>query len=368
MPERILYEFDGFRLDPLRRSLRHGRESRSLTPKAFELLLVFVQNPGVILSKGELIKLVWSEAIVSDNNFNVTLNAARKALGESGGEHRYIIKVSDGYRFVADVRIVPIGTDPQSSSAARSFDRWHLLHIVVSSMLYAALYGSAVFLEVAYEFDRYRRSAFILAPIVLGWILFTSIAALVIDRKRIFRTKRNGLSIAILIFFIAGGVVFVGLTRFLPNLPITQMAFPAYPAQAAFLKDVAYFLVLALLFLIIPFHFVTAMEHEMEDGHGRSVLDTLMARKLAVPPSGTIYLRFGHLALVLMMFAVISIAMTAHLLDNLQPGIYRNLFTQLVYLRGILYFGLGIQCLAWYYSALVDLKRDCTSRIGDGRD
>src|SRR5207237_3770114 len=124
-------------------------------------------------------------------------------------------------------------------------------------------------------------------------------------------------------------------------------------------------LVLALLFLIIPFHFVTAMEHEMREGHPRSVLDTLTARKLAVPPSGTIYLRFGHLALVLLMFAVMSIAMTAHLLDNLKPGTYRNLFTQLVYLRGILYFGLGVECLAWYYNALSGLKRDCISTIGD---
>ena len=31
-----------------------------------------------------------------------------------------------------------------------------------------------------------------------------------------------------------------------------------------------------------------------------------------------------------------------------------NLFTQLVYLRGILYFGLGIECLIWYYEALND--------------
>jgi len=363
MPERILYEFDIFRLDPMRRSLRHGEEHRPLTPKAFDLLLVFVQNQGLILSRSELIKLVWSETTVTNNNFNVTLNAVRKALGESGGEHRYIIKVPDGYRFAADVRVVQIGTESRGEA---SLDSNHGLHVLASCALYAALYSSAVFLEIAYEFDRYRRSAFIVAPIVFGWILFTSIAGLVIDRRRIHRTKRDGLIITIVIFFIAGAVVFVGLTRFLPNQAITQMAFPAYPAQAAYLKDVAYFLVLALLFLIITFHFVTTMEHEMKEGRYRSVLDTLTARRFAVLPGGTIYLRFGHVALVLLMFALTSIAMTAHLLDNLQPGPYRNLFTQLVYLRGILYFGLGIECLAWYYNALSDLKRECVSRSSHG--
>ena len=274
MTERILYEFDGFRLDPMRRSLRHNGEPRSLTPKAFDLLLAFLQNPGVILSKSELIKLVWSEANVSDNNFNVTLNAVRKALGESGGEHRYIVKVPDGYRLAADVRVVQIGTEFRGEA---SLDSKHGLHVLASCALYAALFAEAVFLEIAYEFDRYGRSAFIVAPVIFGWILFSSIAGLVIDRKRVYQTKRDGLTITILIFFTAAGLLFAGLTWFLPNEQVTQAAFQTYPAQAAYLKDLAYFLVLALLFLIIPFHFVTTMEREMKEAAGKKTGQTARA-------------------------------------------------------------------------------------------
>lgn len=368
MPEGILYEFDGFRLDPVRRSLRHGAEPSALTPKAFDLLLVFVQNQGVVLSRDELIKLVWSEASVSQNNFNVTLNAVRKALGESGREYRYIITVPNGYRFVADVRIVPISADPHSRSEVRSSNSRHLFHIVVSSVLYAALYGVAVFLEVAYQFDRYGRSAFKIWPLVLTGVMLTSVAGLLADQRMTFRDRRGGLIASLLIFFIAAGLVFGSLTLFLPNTPITRATFQTYPAQAAFLKDSVYCLALALLFLIFPFHFVAAMEREFELGRYQAVLDTLSSEKLAAPPKGTIYFKFWLMVLVLLLFAVMSIEMTAHLLDNLQPGAYWNLFIVLVYFRGILYFGLGIECLVWYYGALNNLKRECVSRLSTSRD
>jgi len=91
-------------------------------------------------------------------------------------------------------------------------------------------------------------------------------------------------------------------------------------------------------------------------------LDVLNVKRLAVLPGGTIYPRFWALALLLLTFVGVSILMTAHLFDNLKAGLYRNLFTQLVYLRGILYFGLGIECLVWYYGALSDLKRECSTR------
>lgn len=51
--------------------------------------------------------------------------------------------------------------------------------------------------------------------------------------------------------------------------------------------------------------------------------------------------------------------MTSRLLDHLKPGPHMNLFTQLVYLRGIVYFVLGIESLIWYYRAIDEIKREC---------
>jgi hypothetical protein len=218
-----------------------------------------------------------------------------------------------------------------------------------------------VLLEIAYEFERYGQVAFRVTPIVFAWILITSVIGLLAGRRGISRSGLVGLLLMVIVFFGAALVTYAGMTRFLPNHAITQARFQTYPAEAAYLKDMVHFLVLALLFMIIPFHFVSMIRREVQEGRYRAVLDVLNLRRFAVLPRGAIYLRFGHLVLLLLLLAVLSIAMTTHLLDNLQPGPYRNLFTQLVYLRGILYFGLGIECLAWYYSALADVKRACVS-------
>ena len=103
MPKEILYKFGEFQLNPLRRRLLHHGALVRVTPTACDLLSVFVTHNGETLSKRELITSVWAVQVVTDNNFNVTLNAVRRALGDSGRDPKYILKVSRGYCFVADV-------------------------------------------------------------------------------------------------------------------------------------------------------------------------------------------------------------------------------------------------------------------------
>ncbi|MGH9968581.1 MAG: winged helix-turn-helix domain-containing protein [Pyrinomonadaceae bacterium] len=382
MPEETFYEFDNFRLSPLRRSLLHGEQSRPLTPTAFDLLLVFVQNHGRMLSKTELIKRVWAEAIVTDNNFNVTLNAVRRALGESGRRPRYILKVPGGYRFVADVReeSEPKAQRPKSNveeqpldvgqvareesgqdvrAPGRSSPSVHLGHVLISCALYATLYAVSLFLEVAYEFDRFEGMAWKIAPLVFGWMMISSVVGLASDRKLTSRNRASGVLASTAIFFMAVALLFGFLTRYLPSFPITESTLQAYPAQAAYLKNTSYFLVLGLIYMILPFHFIVAVEREIQRGHHRQVLGLLIGDKLSAAPRGTIYPRFWALASLLVVLAVFSLVMTSHLLDHLKPGPYMNLFTQLVYLRGILYFALGIECLIWYYRAIDEIKREC---------
>lgn len=80
MPEEIFYEFDTFRLDHVRRNLFQNDESRSLTPTAFDLLLVFVKNHGQTLSKTDLTNGSGPDAVVTDNNFSVTPTRKASAL------------------------------------------------------------------------------------------------------------------------------------------------------------------------------------------------------------------------------------------------------------------------------------------------
>ncbi|PWT91883.1 MAG: hypothetical protein C5B55_07340 [Blastocatellia bacterium] len=99
------YAFDSFVVDAGKSVLLREGESVQLTPKAFEILLVLVQNPGRVLKKEELLEQVWPDAFVEENNLPRNISSLRKALGEGPAEHKYIVTLpGQGYRFVADVR------------------------------------------------------------------------------------------------------------------------------------------------------------------------------------------------------------------------------------------------------------------------
>src|SRR5580704_15696945 len=103
-----LYEFDGFCLDDQKRILLRGEKMIPLTPKAFETLLVLVQNSGQVLTKDQIMGAVWPGTFVEEANLTQTVFVLRKALGEGKDGQRYIVTMpGQGYRFTADVKQVP---------------------------------------------------------------------------------------------------------------------------------------------------------------------------------------------------------------------------------------------------------------------
>jgi DNA-binding winged helix-turn-helix (wHTH) protein/TolB-like protein/Flp pilus assembly protein TadD len=99
------YAFGPFVLDTRERRLLRDGEAVPLTLKAFDLLEVLVENQGHLLKKEELLRRVWPDAAVEENNLTVTVSALRKAFGEGPADRQYIETVPRrGYRFVADLR------------------------------------------------------------------------------------------------------------------------------------------------------------------------------------------------------------------------------------------------------------------------
>lgn len=79
----------------------------SLAPKAFELLLLLVQNSGRLLTKEQIMETLWPGSFVEEANLTVSISLLRRVLGEKEGGLRYIETVpKKGYRFVASVREV----------------------------------------------------------------------------------------------------------------------------------------------------------------------------------------------------------------------------------------------------------------------
>ena len=104
------YEFGSFRLDLHERVLLRDGHPVPLTPKAFDTLLVLVENGGHIVEKDELMQKVWPDTFVEEMNLARHVSTLRKVLGDRSDDHLYIETVAKrGYRFVASVREVQDG-------------------------------------------------------------------------------------------------------------------------------------------------------------------------------------------------------------------------------------------------------------------
>ena len=71
-------------LDTDRRELRRGRDRVSIEPQVFDLLVYLVENRDRVVSKDDLIAAIWDGRIVSESTLTSRINAARKAVGDSG--------------------------------------------------------------------------------------------------------------------------------------------------------------------------------------------------------------------------------------------------------------------------------------------
>ena len=108
-----LYRFGEFRVDPKNRLLLRGSETIPITPKAFDLLLLFIENSGTLLEKDELIERLWGKTIVEESNLARNISFLRKALGEHPKNPEYIVTVAGhGYRFVAQIEEDPAENAP----------------------------------------------------------------------------------------------------------------------------------------------------------------------------------------------------------------------------------------------------------------
>jgi TolB-like protein/DNA-binding winged helix-turn-helix (wHTH) protein/Tfp pilus assembly protein PilF len=121
MPEgKHFYEFGPYRLHPAERLLLRNNQTIPLAPKAFDTLLLLVENPGHLLTKDELMKHLWPETFVEDVNLAHNISAIRRALeGKNGGEQYIETVPKGGYRFTAETKKIvrePLSTPTQVSS------------------------------------------------------------------------------------------------------------------------------------------------------------------------------------------------------------------------------------------------------------
>ncbi len=173
--ENAVYEFEGFRVDALRRQLLRLGTALPLTSKSFDTLLFLIHHRGNTVSKSELMNSVWPDTAVEENNLTQQISALRRTLGERPDDHRFIVTIpGKGYSFVADVRkdilVAPIEIPTQRSTNILRFPGRTGFTVDKSAWIGYAWAVSYIFLvgiiflgsSLHYHSDGYRQSLAVL--------------------------------------------------------------------------------------------------------------------------------------------------------------------------------------------------------------
>jgi DNA-binding winged helix-turn-helix (wHTH) protein len=100
----LLYLFNDFALDTERRELSREAALVAIAPQAFDLLAYLIRNRERVISKEELLASIWNGRVVSDAALSTRINAARRAIDDTGDEQRFIRTLPrKGIRFIGTV-------------------------------------------------------------------------------------------------------------------------------------------------------------------------------------------------------------------------------------------------------------------------
>lgn len=241
----------------------------------------------------------------------------------------------------------------------------HLVQACIAALLYGLIYALSVLFEVAYEFQRYGTGALIFAGLfMLPWIVGTCLFAFAADVRVTRHGRPSGLMAAVIVTVASAGLAAVAAWFFLPATPITLSTVPAYPAQAAFVKDIVYYVPLGVVFVVIPFHFVIVLQHQLQHRRHREVFGILISRASNPLPRGTFYIKVWQLTTILGCAGFASLYLTTHLTEHLRFSGNMALFLTLIHVRTAFYFALALECVVWYGRLLEEIKRECVAVLG----
>ncbi len=122
-----VFRFAGFELDRAAFRLRRAEQAIHIEPRALDVLLHLIANRSRVVSKEELLDVVWGDQFVGEAAMTTALRTARLAIDDSGSEQRFIRTVHRrGYQFVGEVEVASAireagpsrSTDDGSSVAA----------------------------------------------------------------------------------------------------------------------------------------------------------------------------------------------------------------------------------------------------------
>src|ERR1700761_4808325 len=100
----LIFRFGQFTLDAGRRELSRAGAPVAVEPQVFDVLKLLIEARDRVISRDELLEVVWNGRIVSEATLSSRINAARAAIGDTGGAQGLIQTLRrNGLRFVGGV-------------------------------------------------------------------------------------------------------------------------------------------------------------------------------------------------------------------------------------------------------------------------
>lgn len=108
-------KFGGYELDRARWQLRYGDEVLPLNRKTFDLLLCLLENADRVVTKDELLRVLWPDQFIEESNLTQQIFLLRKALAKHSSEAKIIETIPGrGYRIAVPVRFELAPDPPQA--------------------------------------------------------------------------------------------------------------------------------------------------------------------------------------------------------------------------------------------------------------
>lgn len=110
--------FDEFEFDPTRLELRRAGTPLKVDALVLRTLGALVQRAGQLVTREEIVDIVWQGRAVTDNSITVAMAKLRRCLGR---DREYVVNVRGlGYRFVQPVTVLPSSTSQSAEQTVRN--------------------------------------------------------------------------------------------------------------------------------------------------------------------------------------------------------------------------------------------------------
>ena len=121
----MIYRFSDVQIDDAARQVARNGGLKHLTRKAFDLLMLLIEQRPKVVTKQEIHARLWPQTFVSESSVQALISEIRQALDD---DSHHVIRTAHGvgYAFAADISEVADATKTRSARAWLLADTWRV--------------------------------------------------------------------------------------------------------------------------------------------------------------------------------------------------------------------------------------------------